>query len=254
MRRYRRAFSRALVVAAIGSAAFTVSAVPAAADPSYSASASAASSAPMSTCATLDQGTTGAAVATVQQLVGATADGDFGPQTAAALEKWQTAAGIPATEVLDAATWAAMPAATAATVCSETIGGSGFTAGCAVLSQGDTGPAVATLENALKLSEDGQFTASTGQALAAAQQAGGLPATSTTSRKTWKLLGLTGTPVCTPGSTTPALPKDYQQQQAVRKHVAQLAAALLDQPGTTTNKIALAAVAFAKQQDRKSVV
>jgi hypothetical protein len=61
-------------------------------------------------------------------------------------------------------------------------------------------------------------------------------------------LKLTGTPVCTPGSKTPPLPKDYKAQQKVRKKVAKLAAALLQQPGTTTNKIALAAVRFAKRQ------
>ncbi|HVV31496.1 MAG TPA: peptidoglycan-binding domain-containing protein, partial [Mycobacteriales bacterium] len=202
---------------------------------------------PVTTCATLGINTTGPAVKTIQTLVGTPADGDFGPQTATALKEWQTQQGIPATGVVDEATWAVMPAATAAAACAQPISGTGFTVSCAVLSQGDTGPAVAVLEAALGQPVDGQFAAATGQALSTAQQAAGLPATATTSRKTWKALKLTGTPVCTPGSTTPALPKDYKAQQKVRKQVAQLAANLLQQPGTTTNKIARAAIAFEKK-------
>jgi cell wall-associated NlpC family hydrolase len=199
-------------------------------------------------CATLDVGTTGGAVKTIQTLVGADADGDFGPQTATALKDWQTKQGIPATGVVDDATWAVMPAATAATACAQKIKGTGFTVSCAVLSQDDTGPAVAVLESALDQPVDGEFTASTAEALSAAQQAAGLTVTGRTSRKTWKALKLTGTPVCTPGSTTPTLPRDWAEQQKVRKQVAQLAADLLQQPGTTTSKIARKAVRFAKKQ------
>ncbi|HVY08694.1 MAG TPA: peptidoglycan-binding protein [Mycobacteriales bacterium] len=208
----------------------------------------------VTTCATLGAGTTGAAVKTIQTLIGTPVDGDFGPQTAAALKTWQAQQGIPATGVVDDSTWAVMPAATAATACAQKVGGTGFTVSCAVLSQDDTGPAVAVLETALDQPVDGEFTAATGKALSAAQQAAGLPVTATTSRKTWKALTLTGTPVCTPGSTTPKLPKDYKAQQEVRKQVAQLAADLLQQPGTTTNKIALAAVAYEKKQIGKPYV
>jgi cell wall-associated NlpC family hydrolase len=205
-------------------------------------------------CATLGQGTTGQAVATIQTLVAAPDDGDFGPQTAAALQVWQTAQDIPATGIVDAATWAAMPATTAAAACAQEVAGTGFTVGCAVLSLGDTGPAVAVLESALKQSVDGVFTAATGQALEAAQQVAGLPATGVTNRATWKLLGLTKTAVCTPTSTGPALPKDYKAQQKVRKQAAAMAATLATEPGTTTNKIALAAVTFAKSQIGKPYV
>ncbi|HWA65688.1 MAG TPA: peptidoglycan-binding protein [Mycobacteriales bacterium] len=211
-------------------------------------------STPVTACATIGAGTTGPAVTTIQTLIATTADGDFGPQTAAALSKWQSAQGIPATGVVDAATWAVMPPAVAEAACSQRIGGAGFTVSCAVLSAGDTGPAVDVLETALELAVDGEFSDAVGQALGAAQQAASLPASATTNRRTWRALALTGTPVCTPGSTTPALPKDYAAQQKVRNQVAALAGALLEQPGTTTNKIALAAVAFAKQQIGKPYV
>jgi cell wall-associated NlpC family hydrolase len=244
------AFSRALVTVAAAAVASSLLAAPAAAAtaPGTSAAPTTPPAPQVTACATLGPGTTGAAVATIQTLIGTTADGDFGPQTATALTKWQIAQGIPGTGVVDASTWAVMPAATSAIACAQQISGTGFTVSCAVLSQGDTGPAVSVLESALKLTADGAFSAATGQALSAAQQAAGLAASATTNRKTWKALSLTGTPVCTPGSTTPALPKDYKAQQKVRTQVAKLAAALLAQPGTTTNKIALAAVAFAKSQ------
>jgi cell wall-associated NlpC family hydrolase len=211
-------------------------------------------SALVTTCATLGPGTTGAAISTIQTLVGTPADGDFGPQTAAALKTWQTANDVPATGIVDDATWAAMPAATAAAACGQKIAGTGFTVSCASLSQGATGPAVAVLEAALKQPVDGEFSASVGKALSAAQQSAGLTADGLTSRATWKALKLIGTPACTPGSTTPALPKDYKKQQKVRKQVAALAATLVEQPGTTTNKIALAAIAFAKSQIGKPYI
>ncbi len=202
----------------------------------------------VTTCATLGVGATGRAVKTIQALVGAPVDGDFGPQTATALKAWPADQGIPASGIVDASTWAVMPAATAAAACSRKIHGTGFTVSCAVVSQGDTGPAVAVLESALHQPVDGVFGAAVVEALGDAQQTAGLAVTGRTSRKTWKALKLAHTPVCTPGSTTPALPKDYAEQQQVRQQVAQLAADLLEQPGTTTSKIARKAIAFGKKQ------
>lgn len=261
MRSYGGALTRAVAVLATAAGVLAVTAAPAVAGSANPAVTTGTTSptttvaaAPATTCATLGPGATGDAVATIQTLLHVTSDGQFGSQTGTALAKWQTAHGIPATGVVDAATWAVFPASTAATACAQQIGGSGFTVSCAVLSVGDTGPAVSVLEVALKQPVDGQFTATIGQLLSSAQQAANLPPNAVTSRKTWKALGLTGTPVCTPGSTTPALPADYAAQQQVRNQVAQLAADLLGQPGTSTSKIALAAVAFAKQQIGKPYV
>jgi cell wall-associated NlpC family hydrolase len=248
------ALSRAIVTAAAACLGIVGAALPASADPTDPPTQGDAPPPTVTTCATLDAGTTGPAVKTIQTLVGADADGEFGPQTATALKAWQTKQGVPATGVVDNSTWAVMPAATAATACGQKISGTGFTVSCAVLSQDDTGPAVAVLEAALDQPVDGEFSADTAKALGAAQQAAGLAVTARTSRKTWKALKLTRTPVCTPGSTTPALPKDWDEQQKVRKQVAALAAALLQQPGTTTNKIALKAVKYEKKQIGKPYV
>lgn len=64
--------------------------------------------APSSVYSILIEGASGADVALAQKVLGTTVDGDFGPQTEAALRAWQTAHGVPVTGVLDAATWAAM--------------------------------------------------------------------------------------------------------------------------------------------------
>lgn len=50
-------------------------------------------------------GDTGPAVVAVQRVIGVSADGDFGPATKAALEKWQSAHHIPANGTADQITW-----------------------------------------------------------------------------------------------------------------------------------------------------
>jgi hypothetical protein len=58
----------------------------------------------------LIQGATGPDVALAQKVIGVTADGVFGPKTAAALKTWQAAHGVKVTGQLDPATWAKMVA------------------------------------------------------------------------------------------------------------------------------------------------
>ena len=55
---------------------------------------------------TLKVGSKGASVKIVQKKIGVTPDGAFGPKTEAALKAYQKKHGIPATGVVDAATWA----------------------------------------------------------------------------------------------------------------------------------------------------
>ena len=51
------------------------------------------------------EGNTGPVVVAVQRVIGVTADGDFGPMTMAALEKWQTAHHLAANGIADQTTW-----------------------------------------------------------------------------------------------------------------------------------------------------
>jgi hypothetical protein len=54
------------------------------------------------------QGSTGSTVRTIQRVVGAEVDGQYGPRTAAAVRAWQQKSGLSATGVVDSATWAKM--------------------------------------------------------------------------------------------------------------------------------------------------
>ena len=56
----------------------------------------------------LRPGSSGSVVTTVQKVVGATADGDYGTQTAGKVKTWQTNRGVAATGVVDAPTWRAL--------------------------------------------------------------------------------------------------------------------------------------------------
>jgi cell wall-associated NlpC family hydrolase len=211
------------------------------------AAASSSEAAP-TTCASIGSGATGGAVRGIQKLVGVTVDAEFGPATAKAVRKWQTAHRLTPSGVVDAATWNAIPAAKAQHICARKVHGAGVTLGCPKLAAGSDGLAVAVLQQVLKVTADGQFGAGTAAALKAAQTAAKLTPSGTTNRRTWAALHLNRTPVCTPRTTAPPRPKDYAAQQTIRAKAAQLATTLVTKPGTTTNQVALAALAFEKKQ------
>src|SRR3954469_15317207 len=72
-------------------------------------------------CAEVASGAHGSAVATLQRALGATADGDFGPMTRAAVQRWQQAHKVKATGVVDAATWRALPREAALAACAQPV-------------------------------------------------------------------------------------------------------------------------------------
>ena len=104
----------------------------------------------------------------------------------------------------------------------------------------------------------------------AAQQRLKLPRTGVVDAATWAALGRTGTPACVSGSSTvkvvditpaptptpnptPAPPPsaDAIAQAKIKAQVAALAAKLPSLPGTTTDQVALKALAFARSQTGK---
>jgi cell wall-associated NlpC family hydrolase len=226
------------------------------------AAVSAAQTTRVDTCATVGQGAVGPAVASIQRLVKADADGDYGPLTAAAVAKWQKRHHVPRTGVVDAATWQAMPADVAQAACGQQVHGNGVAPTCAVLAIGARGPAVAVLQRKVGVDTDGDFGPITAAAVKAAQKKAKLRASGKAGPATWAALGLTGTPACMPAPESPAqqaADKAAQQkaaaaakaQQVIHDQVVKLAAALSDAPGTTTNPVALAAMSFAGDQRGK---
>ena len=251
---------------------------------SFAAASASSTLPPTADCATVGVGSHGPAVVTLQRAVHATPDGDYGPQTAKAVSKWQRRHKVKATGAVDAATWKALPLPVAVAACGQRSTGRGVGVSCTTLARRTVGPAVAVLQNALHIRADRAFGPQTRRAVVRAQHRLKLPRTGVVDAATWAALGLTGTPACvdvpatvttaavtpitppvtkpapaptpkptaTPTATpTPPPPADAAQQAKVRAQVLALAANLPTTPGTTTNPVALKAVAFAKAQTGK---
>ena len=151
----------------------------------------------------LVQGATGPDVALAQKVIGVTADGKFGPITAAALGTWQTKYGVPATRALDNATWSKMvalgliPSRTAHPLAKYVN---------VVLKRGSTGEAVKALQKYIGgLVVDGSYGPLTESRVKAYQQAKGLTVTGITDAKVWNAL-IAGSTVTAPTTTTTAHP------------------------------------------------
>jgi cell wall-associated NlpC family hydrolase len=243
---------------------------------SFAAAGATSTLPPTADCATVGVGSHGPAVVTLQRAVRATPDGDYGPQTAKAVAKWQRRHHVKVTGAVDAATWKRLPVPVAVAACGQPVTGKGVTPSCTTQSQHAVGPAVAVLQKALRIRADRAFGPQTRRAVVRAQHRLKLPRTGVVDAATWAALGLTGTPACvvapetvkaaavTPAptpSTAPAAkptpapapppPADAAQQAKVRAQVVALAAKLPATPGTTTSAVALKAVAFATAQTGK---
>ncbi len=151
----------------------------------------------------LVQGASGADVTLAQKVIGVTADGRFGPITAAALGTWQSKHGVPATKKLDNPTWATMvylklvPARSSALSAYTNV----------VLRRGSAGAAVKALQKAIGgLVVDGSFGPATEARVKAYQKLKGLAATGVVDRTVWfALMGavVTAAPTTPTAATSP---------------------------------------------------
>jgi cell wall-associated NlpC family hydrolase len=220
-----------------------------------SAHAASTTPTPVRTCTVLAQGATGPAVKTIQAAIGTPDDGDFGPATAKALRLWQKAHEVAASGVVDAATWAALPVVTGQRACGQKVSGTGVTLTCATLSSGSEGLAVAVLQKTVGTTVNGVYGPPTVDAVEMIQQAAKLKVTGVTNANTWKALKLLGTPECSTAATVgPRQPADAKAQAKIRARVDRLVVALEKRPGTSTNPVALQAMAFEKRQIGKPYV
>jgi peptidoglycan hydrolase-like protein with peptidoglycan-binding domain len=158
---------------------------------------------------TLRQGSRGAAVTQLQNLLrnkgfNVTADGDFGPKTAAAVKSFQSSRGLVADGVVGPKTWAALRSAPPAPAPSP--------GAQPTLKQGAKGAAVVELQNLLRgkgysVSADGDFGPRTAAAVKSFQSSRGLVADGVVGPKTWAALRSGGT-------TDPGTPAGAKQVTA----------------------------------------
>jgi cell wall-associated NlpC family hydrolase len=207
------------------------------------------------TCATVGAGAVGRAVKTLQKAVGASADGEYGPATQKAVRKWQKAHSLSTTGVVDAATWAKLPAKVGRRACGQHVHGTGVSATCARLGVGTSGLAVVVLQTAIGATPDGEFGPATQQAVKKVQRDAKLKATGVATKNTWHALHRFGTPACANAkSAGPKPPKDAKAQARIHAKVQRLVKRLEQKPGTTKNRVALQAMAFGKKQIGKPYV
>lgn len=162
----------------------------------------------------LKQGASGSEVTLAQRVVGTTADGAFGPKTAAAIAAWQKSKGVPVTSELDNATWLKMvslkliPARTT-TAAPAPASSSTLTAYRGItLRLWSQGPAVTALQKALGgLAADGHFGPLTEARVKAYQSSKKLSVTGVISTSTWDRLIADATPATPkPAPSTSAKP------------------------------------------------
>lgn len=138
----------------------------------------------------LARSSTGPVVTAVQQAIGTTADGSFGPVTQAAVTAYQAAHGVLQTGIVDAATWRALLADTTPVTTESAVATSPLTKYLdVVLRRGSHGPAVRALQHRLHVRATGHFNRRTKHRVQRFQRQHHLRATGVVRRSTWKALG-----------------------------------------------------------------
>ncbi|MGG5257993.1 peptidoglycan-binding domain-containing protein [Phycicoccus avicenniae] len=128
-------------------------------------------------------GSSGTAVRVLQQALGGLAvDGRYGPATQARVVSLQRAAKLPATGVVDRATWDAV----------ERSAHPLLPYWGTVLKRGSRGAAVVALQKALRITADGSYGPATEAAVKAAQKAAHLAQTGVVATLTWKAVEARG--------------------------------------------------------------
>ncbi|WP_344707740.1 peptidoglycan-binding protein, partial [Marihabitans asiaticum] len=143
---------------------------------------------------TLQQGDHGTDVMLVQRAVGVSADGVFGPATAAAVRAWQSRHGLPASGTVTAAMWDKLiaqgkaPSRDTSTTTPDAPSGVLADYFSQTLRLGSTGAAVEALQKALGITVDGVFGEQTAAAVSAFQKSKKLGIDGVVGPNTWRAL------------------------------------------------------------------
>jgi len=160
---------------------------------------------------TIRKGDRGAAVTKWQQIIGVTADGNFGSGTDTATRAWQAAHGITADGIVGPATWAKVGVQTVTDIAPPppalvALGlglGTPSSTGYPTIQLGSTGPDVVRWQNILGLTPaDGVFGPATDAATKKWQTNHGIAPDGVVGPQTWKVATTTG--------ATPSVPAGFQ--------------------------------------------
>jgi peptidoglycan hydrolase-like protein with peptidoglycan-binding domain len=139
----------------------------------------------------LRRGDSGPVVRAVQQAVGTTADGSFGPITAAAVSSWQTAHGLAANGVVTADTWRTLikPTAVVTKPVSTPAHPELSRYKTQTLRLGSHGAAVKAVQRRLSIAKTGRFGKPTRTRVRTFQRRHHLSPTGVVGPRTWRALG-----------------------------------------------------------------
>jgi peptidoglycan hydrolase-like protein with peptidoglycan-binding domain len=136
----------------------------------------------------LSEGDEGRQVELLQQALGIGADGNFGPETEAAVQRFQAHHGLTVDGIVGSQTWAALRGRTPARASvADVSSGEPSSSG-----EGSEGGAVTRLQNALHLTADGNFGPATEAAIRRLQARHGLTVDGIVGPATWHVIGVSG--------------------------------------------------------------
>ncbi len=154
----------------------------------------------------LSSGSEGRQVELLQRALGLTADGNFGPETEAAVRKFQASKGLAVDGIVGPATSAALRGGSASTVFAADFKATlaGESSSAAGSQEAGSEGAVKQLQSALHLSADGNFGPETEAAVRRLQARHGLTVDGIVGPATWSLIGVQGQETLTPPASAVA--------------------------------------------------
>jgi peptidoglycan hydrolase-like protein with peptidoglycan-binding domain len=161
----------------------------------------------------LVEGSEGRQVELLQQALGISVDGMFGPETEEAVQRFQASKGLTVDGIVGPLTSAALRGQSPARASVADVSSSGDEASPAT-GEGTGGNAVARLQSALHVTPDGDFGPETEAAVRRLQARHGLTVDGIVGPATWSVIGVSGEETLTPPASALVSSKDHSSAGA----------------------------------------